>query len=306
MGSGIISNQNNYNDSSNNGIIAILHKDRILIRSLLIIVILLNIPYADYILYPFLLFSTYVHEMCHGLMAIVVGGTFIKLELYANGSGLAYSFLPDKRLCRILVSSAGYTGTAVVGGIMLLFRRRIKIARYGTIGMGAFILISIVLWVRDSFTLAILIPMGTLLVICSWGFKQRCKCCCCFLSDVQVSYVYSLISSMTCFNAITRIPTLYSSKEFKIGGEAHQSDATSVSNELLGLIPYYIVATIWLLFAFFMSLIGLLCVFNPRNDDCNAADNNTKENLGNNETHNDDDMYIDEPEISIQLTSRES
>ena len=50
-------------------------RDKRLLRAILLIVILLNAPVGQYILYPFMLFSTWIHELFHGLAALSVGGS---------------------------------------------------------------------------------------------------------------------------------------------------------------------------------------------------------------------------------------
>ena len=50
-------------------------QDKRLLRAILLIVVLLNAPVGQYILYPFMLFSTWIHELFHGLAAISVGGS---------------------------------------------------------------------------------------------------------------------------------------------------------------------------------------------------------------------------------------
>ena len=42
-------------------------RDKRLLRAILLIVILLNAPIGRYILYPFAIFSTWIHESFHGL-----------------------------------------------------------------------------------------------------------------------------------------------------------------------------------------------------------------------------------------------
>ena len=50
-------------------------RDKRLLRAILLIVILLNAPVGQYVLYPFMLFSTWIHELFHGLAAISLGGS---------------------------------------------------------------------------------------------------------------------------------------------------------------------------------------------------------------------------------------
>jgi hypothetical protein len=50
-------------------------RDKRLLRAIALIVILLNAPVGQYIFYPFMLFSTWIHELFHGLAALSVGGS---------------------------------------------------------------------------------------------------------------------------------------------------------------------------------------------------------------------------------------
>ena len=49
----------------------LLDRDKRLLRAIFAIVILLNIPIGQYILYPFMLFSTWIHEVSFLSMRVV-------------------------------------------------------------------------------------------------------------------------------------------------------------------------------------------------------------------------------------------
>eukprot|EP00957_Ditylum_brightwellii_P134380 10244777-Ditylum_brightwellii.AAC.1 len=59
--------------------------------------------------------------MHHGLAAIIIGGSVKWFNVYLDGSGLAYTMMPDVVFNQVFVAGAGYQGTAVAGGIMLMF-----------------------------------------------------------------------------------------------------------------------------------------------------------------------------------------
>ena len=143
-------------------------QDKRLLRAILLIVIFLNTPIGRYILYPFLLFSTWIHELFHGLAALSIGGSIIWLNIYSDGSGLAYTSFPTGAFQRAWVASAGYQSTAIVGGIMLMFRRTDMGARVGTCGVGLIMLLTCALFVRNTFGLIVLVLTGILLVIAGW------------------------------------------------------------------------------------------------------------------------------------------
>ncbi|KAL7509709.1 hypothetical protein ACHAXN_011950 [Cyclotella atomus] len=116
-------------------------------RAIFVIVLLLNVPIGRFILYPFILFWTWIHELFHGLAAISVGGKIDWLNIYPDGSGLAYTVIPDGIFQRVWVAAAGYQGIAIVGGILLMFRRTALGVRVGTCGIGLIMLLSCILFV---------------------------------------------------------------------------------------------------------------------------------------------------------------
>jgi hypothetical protein len=122
-------------------------RDRRLMRAIFVIVLLLNVPIGRFILYPFILFWTWIHELFHGLAAISVGGKIDWLNIYPDGSGLAYTVIPDGIFQRVWVAAAGYQGIAIVGGILLMFRRTALGVRVGTCGIGLIMLLSCILFV---------------------------------------------------------------------------------------------------------------------------------------------------------------
>lgn len=227
--------------------------DRRLLRAIAAIVLLLNIPYGRYILYPFMIFSTWIHESCHGMAALLVGGKVEWLNIYENGSGLAYTMIPaDSYLTfrRVVVASAGYTGTAILGGIFLMFRRTRLGPRIGLCGLGISLLLSCACLVRNAFGLTVLVIMGLVFLICGWR-----------LSFFWVGELYALIAASTSMNAITSINVLFGTTSQTIGGEVRSSDAVSVAEQLL--LPYWVWASLWFLLALFMTTLGLICVVEP-------------------------------------------
>lgn len=83
------------------------------------------IPLARPLSYPFLLFSTFVHETCHALAAVFTLGRVEGLIIHWNGSGVTYT----QGGLRSVILSAGYLGTPVIGGALLLFSRKQKWVR---------------------------------------------------------------------------------------------------------------------------------------------------------------------------------
>jgi len=220
-------------------------RDKPLIIAIVFLVVCLNTRYLRYILYPFMIFSTWVHESCHGLAALLVGGGVQELFVYKDGSGLAYCYTAGKNWQRAFVSSGGYTGTALLGGLLLLFRRTRRGPTIGLIGMGITILITVALWVRNGFAIGVLIAMAVVIILCAWKLQAR-----------LVAYLYSFLAATCSFNAITSIKYLFAAGQGYVNGQLVYSDAHTVAEFAGG--TYIMWATIWMIFAIIMSLIGLL------------------------------------------------
>ena len=95
----------------------------------LAIVVIGLIPWLGWVNYPFRLLITMVHELGHGLAAILTGGQFIRFEVSPDGSGLAYT----AGGWRLLVIPAGYLGAAIFGAVLIMVGRN---ARWSRVVMG--------------------------------------------------------------------------------------------------------------------------------------------------------------------------
>lgn len=229
-------------------------RDKRLLRAILGIVLLLNAPVGKYVLYPCMIFSTWIHESFHGMAALSIGGKISWLNIYPDGSGLANTLIPIGIFQQGWVSSAGYQGTAVAGGIMLMFRRTNFGARVGTCGLGMAILLSCALFVRNPFGLVSLVSMGILLVLAGWR-----------LPPFWVGELYALLAATTCLNAITSIRVLFFVTKATIGGVVRTSDASSMQD--ITKIPSWIWASIWMVLAFWMTAMGIFITVETKEND---------------------------------------
>lgn len=228
--------------------------DKRLLRAILVIVILLNAPVGKYVLYPFMIFSTWIHESMHGMAALSVGGKILWLNIYPNGSGLAYTAFSGGIFQRSWIASAGYQGTAIIGGIMLMFRRSNFSARVGSCGIGLAMLLTCIFFVRNTFGLFILVIMGVALVLAGWR-----------LPPFWVGELYALLAATTCLNAITSIQVLFFVKEAAIGGVVRSSDATTMQG--ITKISSYVWASAWMALAFWMTAMGVFITFEGKETD---------------------------------------
>lgn len=144
---------------------------RVLLASLVITGALYLIPGGELVGYPLLLLSTYVHEMGHGLAALLVGGDFVSLQVFGDGSGVALT-ATGGRLSRAVVAAGGLVGPAVAAGIGFTIGRRMSWARVFLLVIGVFTLLSAALWVRSAVGWAVALGIIATCLGVALGIRQ--------------------------------------------------------------------------------------------------------------------------------------
>lgn len=105
--------------------------------AILITMFLLAVFFWDSILvYPIKLFVVLLHEMSHGLMAVLLGGKVISVEISRYIGGHIVYAAPPGRLAEILVASSGYLGSMFWGGLILILASKTKKDRYISLAIG--------------------------------------------------------------------------------------------------------------------------------------------------------------------------
>jgi Peptidase M50B-like len=208
------------------------------------IIICMNVPYLRWLLYPFTIFSTWIHEICHGLAAEMVGGDILKLEIFPDGSGLAYNSFTRKSGLGF-VTSAGYQGTSVIGCLLLLIRRTKRGPRTGCLAISFLMMLSVLLWIRNAFGMAYGIFMGSALA----GVAL-------FLPSQHMRNVYVLLAVTCSLNAITAVRTLFGNS-YMVNGQKSSTDAHTMANLKDGT-TVGLWATIWLLWSIVLTMVGIV------------------------------------------------
>lgn len=129
-------------------------------------IVLWQVPGGNYILYPFTILATWFHEMGHGLMALLLGGHFQQLQIFSNGSGVAFHSVPLYLgpIGRALVAAAGPMGPPIAGAGLILASRSFKAAHLSLTILGSFLLLSTLIWVRSPFGI-VTIPLLGLIIL---------------------------------------------------------------------------------------------------------------------------------------------
>ena len=184
-------------------------------------------PWAQFLLYPFKLFTTWVHECGHALMTMLVGGRVMSITIQPDTSGLTQSLVPVGRVAGGVVASSGYLGAAVVGCLLIAATRVDKWAHVILLSFGVCMLLTLVFWMRNLFGFGAVLAWGVALVtLARQGMANAPR------------FLLSLLAIQVALNSVYDIRVL-----FLI--DRGQSDAATMAR--LFLLPPWVWATAWML-----------------------------------------------------------
>ncbi len=198
-------------------------------------VILPRLPLGRQMMYPFALLGTWVHEMGHGLAAVVVGGRFRRLEIYSNLGGQALSSgVWGAR--RAIVSAGGLLGPALAGGLIIVTGSRQETAGWVLTALAVAIALSLLAYVRNLFGLLALGAIAAVLTPVALYAPEGLRI-----------FLAQLIGIQFCLAFWGTLDYMFT-KKFVRNGRLFDSDTQEIANVLL--LPYW----------FWAALITLLSV----------------------------------------------
>lgn len=138
-------------------------------------VILWQVPYGMLLLYPFTILSTWFHEMAHGIMALILGGSFKQLEIYSNGSGLAIwsGDIVGGGIGHSLIAAAGPLGPTAAGALLIILSTKEKQVQTILYTFSAILAFSVIYWVRSIYGIPVIMIFAILIFLA--GFKMQPK-----------------------------------------------------------------------------------------------------------------------------------
>lgn len=185
---------------------------------------------------PVKLLVVMMHESGHAIASLIVGGSVDKITLKADESGACFSMLPQGAWRQIVVFSAGYLGSAVMGAVLLLATFRFRLRRLVLGAACAWLAVMALLYARDMFTLAFC--LGTSVAL---GLAAK------FLPEGAVEVVNLFLAAFTALYALFDFRSdLWDSR---VRG---MSDAALLAEHTW--VPAIIWAAIWTLLG--VSLLG--------------------------------------------------
>ena len=186
--------------------------------------VLPRLPYGRLALYPFALLGTWAHELGHGITAVVVGGSFERLEVYRNLGGVAFH-AGTGEVGGALVSAGGLLGPAIAGALVIVYGARPSSARWLLAIIGALVVLSVVLVVRNVFGAVALTGIGVALVALGVAAPNV----------VRIGLA-QLVGIQLCVASWSTLDYMFTSR-FTRDGRTLDSDTQNIADVLL--LPYW-------------------------------------------------------------------
>jgi hypothetical protein len=207
------------------------------LASLVGLMVAVGLLWNTWVVYPLKILVVFFHEMSHGLVAVVTGGSVVKIQVVAQQGGLCLTIGGN----RFLTLSAGYLGSLIWGGAILLLAARTRLDRGVSVVLGG-ILVLVSLWlVRPFASFGFLFGLGSGLVLVAAGI---------FLFEELNDYLLRVVGLTSCLYAVLDI------KSDILDRPEVRSDAVMLA-ELTG-IPSMVWGVLWIALAVVASLLFLL------------------------------------------------
>jgi hypothetical protein len=176
------------------------------------------VPGGGVILYPLTLFTTWVHEMGHGLAALAVGGRFHELAIFRDASGVAVTSSADG-WARAAVSAGGLLAPPILGAAILAFVHTARRARVLLAVLAGALIASIPLWVRSAAGLVAVPLVAAVFGWAAWrGFARAPE------RRVLLAQVLGVVLAL---DTVTRMVGYVFTETVEIAGKKQLSDVAA-------------------------------------------------------------------------------
>ena len=202
--------------------------------ALLLIFIGITLLWNTIVIYPLKIFVVFMHEVSHGLAGIATGGSFGEFQVNPQQGGHAYTWGGSK----FWVLTAGYLGSLLWGGVILLLAARTHFDKTISILIGIGMVVITIGFGSNMFTYLFGIGFGVVLIL--FGL---------FLPEIVNDWILRIIGVTSCLYAILDIKSDVLDRSHLRSDARMLAEETGVfSTEIWGLI--WIVIAIGLTFWF--------------------------------------------------------
>lgn len=225
--------------------------------ALLLIFIAIGFLWNTVFVYPLKIFVVFMHEVSHGLAAVATGGSIVEIQINPQQGGHALT----QGGSRFWTLTAGYLGSLLWGGLILLLAARTRLDKAISILIGIGMVAISIGFGESTFTYLFGIGFGVVLV--AIGF---------YLPEVINDWVLRIIGVTSCLYAILDIKSDVLDRTHLRSDARMLSELTGIATEIWGVL--------WILIAigltgWFLYLSGKTAVVEET-----SAEENTEETSG--------------------------
>ena len=199
--------------------------------ALLLIFISIVLLWNTVVIYPLKIFVVFMHEVSHGLAAMATGGSIVKIEINQHEGGLALT----RGGSRFWTLSAGYLGSLLWGGVILLLAARTRFGKAVSVLIGIGMVAITIGFGSDMFTYLFGIGFGVVLILLGL-----------FLPEVVNDWILRVIGVTSCLYAILDI------KSDVLDRSNLRSDARMLSE--VTIFPTLFWGILWIVIAIGLTL----------------------------------------------------
>jgi hypothetical protein len=223
--------------------------------ALLVSLLLWNLPFGGVLLYPFKLLATWMHELSHALMMELTRVGFDRMVIFEDSSGMAYAVGASNRFARPVIAAAGYMGTSLMGGVLLVLTSTPHRARWVLVAMGMALASTALVMIDNEFGQR---AIGAIAL----GFVAVGA-----LAPAQLRlWAMQFVAAQACVHALLDIRVLFRAVQIVGGKPAAMSDAHVMAASTLGSSERWAVwlwAGLWLLWSLAVCFVAVRLAARP-------------------------------------------
>jgi hypothetical protein len=197
-----------------------------LLVAVIVTVVLYQVPYGRYVAYPFSMLATWFHEMGHGITAMLLGGTFVSIDITFTLGGVAMHRTADG-ISQGLVALGGLLGPAIAGAILIQLGRVRRLTAPALYLLGGVMIGSMLLLGLFSPGMWCIALMGAMIILVTAKTGHAVR-----------HFLLHLIGVQTGVGVFNQIDYLFM-RSAHVGGRVMHSDVSVVADKLLLPVPFW-------------------------------------------------------------------
>ncbi|CAK0902014.1 unnamed protein product [Prorocentrum cordatum] len=190
---------------------------------LVALVVLIVLLWDTVVVYPLKLLVVFLHETSHGIAAVLTGGSVDHIEVSSQEGGVCYTIGGN----RFLTLSAGYLGSTLWGGLILVLASRTLYSRFTSMGLGVMTGLIGLVFVRPFLSFGQLFALAAGAALFASGH---------YLSDRFNDLLLRVIGLTSCMYAVLDIKSDVLERPEARSDAAMLAEVTGIPTVLWGLL----------------------------------------------------------------------